>query len=129
MGLIVLILHLCKLKSAGVPFLTPVAPKLKGGNKDTLIRMPLVGAPEKAGIFVVAHVGQDVRPAAAERRSEGKAGDWTAVMTKKNSFCAPDIRHEPDAGGCWSSHEVNTLGLTVPSGSIRPRTAIASARS
>ncbi len=41
MGLIILVLHLCKLKSANVPYLTPVAPRVKGMNKDTFIRMPL----------------------------------------------------------------------------------------
>jgi spore germination protein KA len=41
MGLIILMLHLCKLKSLGVPYLTPVAPKLKDMNKDALIRYPL----------------------------------------------------------------------------------------
>ncbi|HAN09567.1 MAG TPA: spore germination protein [Clostridiales bacterium] len=40
MGLIVLVLHVCKLKSIGVPYLTPVAPKINGGNKDTIFRFP-----------------------------------------------------------------------------------------
>lgn len=41
MGMILILLHLCKLKSIGVPYLTPFAPKIKGGYKDTLIRSPL----------------------------------------------------------------------------------------
>ncbi|SHH75063.1 spore germination protein KA [Sporobacter termitidis DSM 10068] len=41
MGLIILLLHLCKLKSASVPYLTPAAPYIKGANKDTLVRFPL----------------------------------------------------------------------------------------
>jgi len=41
MGLIVLVFHLCKVKSITVPYLTPVAPKIKGGYKDTLFRFPL----------------------------------------------------------------------------------------
>lgn len=41
MGLIVMTLHLCKIKSITVPYLTPVAPKIKGGNKDTIFRFPL----------------------------------------------------------------------------------------
>lgn len=41
MGLIILALHLCKLKSIGIPYLTPIAPKVKGGNKDTILRYPL----------------------------------------------------------------------------------------
>lgn len=41
MGVIVLILHLCKIKSIGLPYLTPIAPLIKSGNKDTIIRAPL----------------------------------------------------------------------------------------
>lgn len=41
MGLIVLIIHMCSLKTATVPYLSPVAPKVKGGNKDSLFRFPL----------------------------------------------------------------------------------------
>lgn len=41
MGVIVLILHLCKLKSIGVPYMTPIAPKGKYGTKDTIVRYPL----------------------------------------------------------------------------------------
>lgn len=41
MGLIVMIFHLCKIKSISVPYLTPIAPRITGGNKDTFIRFPL----------------------------------------------------------------------------------------
>jgi spore germination protein KA len=41
MGLIILVLHLCKIKSVAVPYLTPIAPKMKDGNKDTIFRYPL----------------------------------------------------------------------------------------
>jgi spore germination protein KA len=41
MGLIVLILHLCKIKSVTVPYLTPIAPKVKRESQDTLFRFPL----------------------------------------------------------------------------------------
>lgn len=41
MGLIILTLHLCKIKSITVPYLTPVAPKVKGTFKDTFFRFPL----------------------------------------------------------------------------------------
>lgn len=40
-GLIVLILHLCKIKSFGVPYLTPIAPKVPKENRDTFFRFPL----------------------------------------------------------------------------------------
>jgi spore germination protein KA len=41
MGLIILTLHLCKIKSIGIPYLTPIAPRVKSGNKDTFFRFPL----------------------------------------------------------------------------------------
>lgn len=41
MGLIILLLHLSKLKSVGVPYLTPFAPRIANGNKDTFVRFPL----------------------------------------------------------------------------------------
>jgi spore germination protein KA len=41
MALIIMILHLCKLKSASVPYLSPVAPVNKEGLKDSVFRFPL----------------------------------------------------------------------------------------
>jgi len=40
-GLMILTLHLCKLKSIGIPYLTPIAPWIKSANTDTLFRFPL----------------------------------------------------------------------------------------
>jgi len=40
-GLIILTLHLCKIKSITVPYLTPIAPKIKYGNNDTIFRFPI----------------------------------------------------------------------------------------
>lgn len=40
-GMIVLTLHLSKLKSIGVPYLSPIAPKIANENKDTFLRFPL----------------------------------------------------------------------------------------
>ena len=41
MGLIVMLLHLCSLKTATVPYLSPMAPRVKGGNVDSIFRFPL----------------------------------------------------------------------------------------
>jgi len=41
MGLLVLVLHLCKLKSVGVPYMTPIAPTSKNGIRDAIIRAPI----------------------------------------------------------------------------------------
>jgi spore germination protein KA len=38
LGLILMILHLCSLRSFGVPYMTPMAPFVKRDQKDVLIR-------------------------------------------------------------------------------------------
>lgn len=40
-GLMVILLHLCKLESFGTPYFTPLAPFKLSENKDTIIRLPL----------------------------------------------------------------------------------------
>ncbi|OAS15795.1 spore germination protein [Paenibacillus oryzisoli] len=40
-GIIILVLHLCSLRSFGVPYMSPIAPFQLKDNKDTLIRVPL----------------------------------------------------------------------------------------
>ncbi|NLW28172.1 spore germination protein [Acetivibrio saccincola] len=42
MGIIILWLHLCKIKSVTVPYVTPLTPLIPRENKDTLIRFPLM---------------------------------------------------------------------------------------
>ncbi|MBP2651205.1 MAG: spore germination protein [Firmicutes bacterium] len=53
MGLIILTLQLCKINSMGIPYMTPIAPRIKGGNKDTIFRFPLwqlkKGSPSRRG--------------------------------------------------------------------------------
>ncbi|MGG1674310.1 spore germination protein [Neobacillus sp. NRS-1170] len=48
-GIIALVLHLCRLRSFGVPYMSPFAPLLLSDQKDMLVRMPknrLVSRPE-----------------------------------------------------------------------------------
>lgn len=40
MGIIALVLHMCSLRSFGVPYMTPFAPLIPAENKDTLFRVP-----------------------------------------------------------------------------------------
>lgn len=40
-GLIALILHLCSLRSFGIPYMYPIAPFNMSGQKDTFIRLPI----------------------------------------------------------------------------------------
>jgi spore germination protein KA len=41
LGITILLLHLCSLRSFGVPYMSPFAPYIKDDLKDTLIRVPL----------------------------------------------------------------------------------------
>lgn len=40
-GLIALVLHLCSLRSFGVPYMSPIAPFNADGQQDTFVRLPL----------------------------------------------------------------------------------------
>lgn len=40
-GVIALVLHLCSLRSFGVPYMTPFSPFLRKGQKDAFVRLPL----------------------------------------------------------------------------------------
>ncbi|WP_098744032.1 spore germination protein [Paenibacillus sp. EZ-K15] len=39
-GIIALILHLCSLRSFGIPYMSPFAPLIPEGQKDTILRLP-----------------------------------------------------------------------------------------
>ncbi|QTL99242.1 spore germination protein [Iocasia frigidifontis] len=74
MGLIVLVLHLCNIKSITVPYLTPIAPKIKGGYKDTILRFPVW---------------------AMKYRPKGISGTDTARVDEHNPV-SPDQKEEPE---------------------------------
>lgn len=40
-GLMALLIHLCSLRSFGVPYISPIAPFIRGDMKDSVIRFPL----------------------------------------------------------------------------------------
>lgn len=65
MGLIVILLHLSKLKSVTVPYLSPVAPRIRGGYKDTFFRFPFWS--------------MKYRPAGISATSEARADDNNTV--------------------------------------------------
>lgn len=41
LGMLMLIVHLCGLRSFGVPYMTPFAPFIPGNNDDTIVRVPI----------------------------------------------------------------------------------------
>ncbi|OAK73864.1 spore germination protein [Lederbergia galactosidilytica] len=52
MGIIFLTLHLCSLRSFGVPYMTPMAPVTAGNLGDTLIRIPLWTTRKRANLIM-----------------------------------------------------------------------------
>ncbi len=73
MGLIVMVLHLCSLKTAGVPYLSPIAPRLKGGNKDTIFRFPLFTMKYRPYGISAAHSPRTSGQETTDPSSKGKA--------------------------------------------------------
>ena len=49
-GTIALMLELCRLKSIGIPYMSPLAPKAKSAAKDTLLRYPIWKSSRPEGI-------------------------------------------------------------------------------
>lgn len=112
MGLIVLVLHLCKIKSITVPYLTPIAPKIKGGNKDTIFRFPLW----KMKYRPVGISGTDAaragggNPVNSSQKKNRNSGDY---MKLKRLLFILIILSTIFLTGCWSSREINTLAIAV----------------
>ncbi len=52
LGIIVLIVHLCSLRSFGVPYMSPLAPLSFGNLGDTIIRVPLWATRERANLIM-----------------------------------------------------------------------------
>ncbi|MCR2821549.1 spore germination protein [Lederbergia panacisoli] len=52
LGVIILTVHLCSLRSFGVPYMTPFAPLSPGNLGDTIIRMPLWVTRERANLIM-----------------------------------------------------------------------------
>jgi len=72
-GTIALILELCRLKSIGVPYMMPIAPKAKTATKDTILRYPIwkSSRPEGIGTDSSQNVSnKDIVTAAQKERPE-----------------------------------------------------------
>ncbi|MBS4219776.1 spore germination protein [Bacillus sp. FJAT-49711] len=52
LGIIILIVHLCSLRSFGVPYMTPFAPLSPGNLGDTFIKMPIWVTRERANLIM-----------------------------------------------------------------------------
>lgn len=55
-GLTAMVLHLCKLKSIGVPYMSPNSPKLANKNEDNVVRTPLWKRKRRPGLISSSNV-------------------------------------------------------------------------
>lgn len=76
-AIIVLVLHLCTLRSFGTPYLSPVAPISMGDMKDVVLRVPwwaMYNRPRLIGWKNPRRLGPDQKPAPSEARDKGGVG-------------------------------------------------------
>ncbi|MBP1913809.1 spore germination protein KA [Lederbergia galactosidilyticus] len=82
LGIIFLVVHLCSLRSFGVPYMTPIAPSTFGNLGDTLIRVPLWTTRNRANLIMKGkqmHGGKMPKPKPPKGRNmtvrESEKGD------------------------------------------------------
>lgn len=71
LGIIILAVHLCSLRSFGVPYLTPMAPLIPANLGDTIVRMPLWAQKKRPRLFSDDkgnRVGDNQKPQPPESR-------------------------------------------------------------
>ena len=69
-GLIALILHLCSLRSFGIPYMFPIAPFNLSGQKDTFIRVPIWKMFTRLPLISQNNIKRQQNPTAAKSRPE-----------------------------------------------------------
>lgn len=71
-GLIALILHLCSLRSFGIPYMYPIAPFNISGQKDTFIRLPIWKMFTRVHLISQQNIKRQQNPASAKPEPEKK---------------------------------------------------------
>ncbi|MGZ4111095.1 MAG: spore germination protein [Tumebacillaceae bacterium] len=66
-GGLALVLHLCSLKSFGVPYMTPFAPFIRSDQKDNLIRVPWWRMDKRPRLFVEENLVREQTPSPTNR--------------------------------------------------------------
>lgn len=65
-GLVALILHLCSLRSFGIPYMYPIAPFNISGQKDTFIRLPIWKMFNRPHLISQQNIDRQQNPASAK---------------------------------------------------------------
>jgi spore germination protein KA len=71
LGVIILAVHLCSLRSFGVPYLTPMAPLIPANLGDTIVRLPMWAQKKRPRLFsnnMEDRVGDNQKPQPPEGR-------------------------------------------------------------
>lgn len=70
LGVIILAVHLCSLRSFGVPYLTPIAPLIPANLGDTIVRLPMWAQKKRPRLFSnkETRVGDNQKPQPPEGR-------------------------------------------------------------
>ncbi|MFJ7972414.1 spore germination protein [Psychrobacillus sp. NPDC096389] len=71
-GLIALILHLCSLRSFGIPYMYPIAPFNIAGQKDTFVRLPIWKMFTRTHLINQENTKKQQNPASAKPEPEKK---------------------------------------------------------
>jgi len=80
-GIIIIVVHLCTLRSFGTPYLSPVAPMSTGDMKDLVFRAPwwaMFARPRLIGWKNPQRQEPSQKPAPPETRSRAKGGEGSA---------------------------------------------------
>ncbi|PLS08558.1 spore germination protein [Neobacillus cucumis] len=74
LGILIILTHLCKLRSFGIPYLSPVSPLSMKGVKDVFIRVPWWSMNERPNQTVkvdMTREGEDLKPSPGKGSEEG----------------------------------------------------------
>lgn len=101
---IMLIAHLCSLRSLGVPYMTPIGPFVPGNLKDTFIRSP------QSFTRLRKRLVNNSKRSSASPAGKGPPGG--NLMNGKGllRLIAVAVLVLP-LGGCWNSRELNELAV------------------
>lgn len=80
LGLLVMMIHLCSLRSFGVPYMSPLAPFSLRNQQDTILRFPIYAFKERPpymteGNIIRTGADQKPEPPKQKEQSESKKGD------------------------------------------------------
>ncbi|WP_251032598.1 spore germination protein [Mesobacillus foraminis] len=80
LGILILVIHLCSLRSFGIPYLSPLAPVIPANLGDTIVRLPLWAQKKRP---VLTTQGDDLRVGENQKPNPPKNRDMINKKAKK----------------------------------------------